>query len=37
MQYTITSMEKRLHRNFFWQCWRFARLSMKFHKLTKQC
>jgi hypothetical protein len=36
MQYTLTETEKRFHRNFLWQCWRFACLSMKFRKLVRQ-
>jgi hypothetical protein len=36
MHYTITDTEKRFHRNFFWQCWRFACLSAKFHKLVRE-
>jgi len=36
MHYTLTQTEKRFHRNFFWQCWRFACLSAKFHKLVRE-
>ncbi|MEJ2327896.1 MAG: hypothetical protein P8Y27_03005 [Chromatiaceae bacterium] len=36
MEYTLTKTEKRYHRNFLWQCWRFACLSMKFRKLVRQ-
>ena len=36
MEYTLTETEKRFHRNFLWQCWRFACLSMKFRKLLRQ-
>jgi hypothetical protein len=36
MHYTLTETEKRFHRNFFWQCWRFACLSAKFHKLVRE-
>jgi hypothetical protein len=36
MEYTLTETEKRFHRNFLWQCWRFACLSMTFRKLLRQ-
>jgi hypothetical protein len=36
MHYTLTETEKRFHRNLLWQCWRFACLSAKFHKLVRE-